>query len=72
VARLAFELSSISKFDIRASSASGICCVMKKVKAPIFVAGFLQLVIVETLGDRFSMWFSKSPQISDVEYFLTK
>jgi hypothetical protein len=39
-------------------------------KAPVLATGFLQLLIVDTLGDQFSMWFSKLPQISDAEYFF--
>jgi hypothetical protein len=39
-------------------------------KAPVLATGFLQLLIVDTLGDQFSMWFSKLPRISDAEYFF--
>jgi hypothetical protein len=30
------------------------------VKAPVLVVGFLQSLIVETLGDQFDRWFSNS------------
>jgi hypothetical protein len=70
--KLAFELSSISNFDICILQSSGICGVMKHAEAPVLAAGFLQLFIVDTLGELFSMWFSKFPRISDAESFASK
>ena len=72
MARLAFELSSISKFDICILQLLEFVVSWNMAKAPVLAAGFLQLLIVDTLGDQFSMWFPKLLQISDAEYFSTK
>jgi hypothetical protein len=53
-------------------SASGIYGVMKHAEAPVLVARFIQLFIVDALEDQFSMWFSKIPRISDATYFSIK
>ena len=45
---------------------------MKRAEAPVLEAGFLQLFIVDTLGDHLACGSQKLPRISDAESFASK